>query len=508
MNKEKQFVVNMFASLLTFAISFAISFFFTPYITKTVGGEAYGFVGLANNMINYITILTVALNSVAGRFITVKYHQNQKEEANQYFSSVLIANIVIAIVISIIAIPLILRLEYIIHISSELVVSVKQLFVFVYLNFILTLVGTVFTTATFITNKLYLSSIANIVAALTKVILLLVLYGVFPVNVAYIGVATCISTLITLVLNIVYTKRLIPDISIKRRNVSLSKVKELCASGIWNSISRLSQVLSDGLDLLITNLWISPFLMGQLSIAQTIPNYIASLASTLISLFSPNLTMYYAKNQIDELVEELKSSMKLSAFFCNIIFAIVLVYGDYFFEIWVPEQDTALIYRLSVVIIMSVLISGVVTPLNNVFLVTNRLRTNSIVWLLISGLNVALVLILLNTTSMGVYAVAGVSKFTGIIVNAIYLPIHACQCLKIKKTTFYPLIGRYILTTFVMVGAFGLIRLIYITPTGWISFIGLCILGGIVGCILNFTALFDKKERNIFTNKFFRIIKK
>lgn len=40
---------------------------------------------LGNNVINYITILTVALNSVAGRFITIEYHQGKKKEANEYF---------------------------------------------------------------------------------------------------------------------------------------------------------------------------------------------------------------------------------------------------------------------------------------------------------------------------------------------------------------------------------------------------------------------------------------
>lgn len=83
---------------------------------------------------------------------------------------------------------------------------------------------------------------------------------------------------------------------------------------MWNSISRLSQVLSDGLDLVITNIWISAYLMGELSIAQQIPTYISTLTNTLINLFSPNLTMYYAKDDTEAVVKELKLSMKFSSF--------------------------------------------------------------------------------------------------------------------------------------------------------------------------------------------------
>ena len=92
-----------------------------------------------------------------------------------------------------------------------------------------------------------------------------------------------------------------------------------------------------------------------------------------------------------------------------------------------------------------------VSSLNNVFLVTNRLKVNSIFWLIISFTNVLLVFIFLNTTSLGIYAVAGVSKVTGILGNLIFVPLYACKCLKIKWNTFYPIIFRYIGTTFIMI---------------------------------------------------------
>lgn len=81
----------------------------------------------------------------------------------------------------------------------------------------------------------------------------------------------------------------------------------------------------------------------------------------------------------------------------------------------------------------------VTTSLNNVFLITNRLKVNSIFWLIISFTNVLLVFIYLNTTSLGIYAVAGVSKVTGILGNLIFVPLYACKCLKIKWNTFYQL---------------------------------------------------------------------
>lgn len=45
----KQMSINVIASLISFAVTTGINFFFTPYLTQKLGTEAYGFIGLANN---------------------------------------------------------------------------------------------------------------------------------------------------------------------------------------------------------------------------------------------------------------------------------------------------------------------------------------------------------------------------------------------------------------------------------------------------------------------------
>ena len=508
LEKSKALLINTLASFVTFGVGLGITFFFTPYLTDTVGEEAYGFVSLGNNIINWITILTVALNSVAGRFITVEYHKGKKKEASEYFSSVLMANIAVIPVILVVMVPLILNFEHLQNISPELISSVKCLFFFLLCNFIITLIGTVYNVATFITNRLYLSSIANIVTALLRVFLMCLLFGFLPANVAYVGLSTCVCTFVGLVINMYYTKLLIPDIKISRTLAHWTKVKELIAAGIWNTISRLSQVLSDGLDLVITNLWISPYLMGELSIAQQMPTYISTLLNLLINLFSPNLTEYYAKNDKDALVKELKISMKFSAFFANIIFCVILVFGHYFVRLWVPNQDVDLIYTLLVIIMMSLLVSGVTTSLNNVFLVTNKLKLNSIFWLVIGFVNVVFVFILLNITNLGIFAVAGVSRVTGSLGNLIFVPICACKCLKIRWNTFYPIIFRYIGTTGVMVAVFFGIKVLYQLPINWLTFILVCAIAGCAGCVINFLVLLNKEERTLLITKIKKKIRK
>ena len=95
--ENKQIAINMFAQIAVFGIQFCISFFLTPFIVRTLGVEAYGFVGLSNNIIGYMQVVTVALNSMAARFISIEYHNGNFQKANQYFSSVFYANSILTL---------------------------------------------------------------------------------------------------------------------------------------------------------------------------------------------------------------------------------------------------------------------------------------------------------------------------------------------------------------------------------------------------------------------------
>ena len=81
---KKYMFINLFSQLVAFGVSFIISFFITPKIIGAVGKETYGFWGLANNFAGYVTVITAALNALAGRFVTISIHRNNVQEANEY----------------------------------------------------------------------------------------------------------------------------------------------------------------------------------------------------------------------------------------------------------------------------------------------------------------------------------------------------------------------------------------------------------------------------------------
>jgi len=488
----------MIASMTTLLLNLSISFFLTQYIVNNIGSQAYGFVNLANAMANYAVIITVALNSVTGRFITISYHSGDKQEANKYFNSVLYANIVLALVFLAVGGYVVVNLENIINIPAELLVSVKQLYALIFLNFIISIVSTVFTVATFITNKLYISSIINAISYALKALLFYLFFSFLPVTVAYVGVVSVICTTFVLAANVNFTRKLIPDIRISRKDFSLKRIRTLLSAGVWSSVSSLSQTLSDGLDLLISNLFIGSLAMGQLSIAKTLSNILNMVVSNISNLFAPQLTYYYAQKDMKSLLGELKLNMLITSAFANIPFCFLWAFGKDLIYLWVPTQDANIVYTLMLLTIFSFFTSPVINGLYSVFLITNNLKGNSLFWLCISIFDTILVLTLLKFTSLGILAVAGVSTFVGSLANLTFIPIFASRCLEQKWNIFYPVILRYVAVTACLAAALTGVHRFVPASDSWLKLLVMVFVSGAVGLMFDYFLLFGGRERAKF----------
>lgn len=505
--KSKQLIFNIVATLLAFVVNTGISFFLTPYITSSIGEEAYGFIALANNFVMYASLVTIALNSMAGRFITIKIHQGKLEEANKYFTSILIANIFFTVILILPSALVVYFLDDFLTISKELIFDVKLLFALIFINFFLSIINATYSTATFVKNRLDLSSKVNIVSYLLRAGLLFVLFAILVPRVSYMGIASCVVSIYVLIMNIYYTKKLLPNISVKKKYFDIKKIIQIIKSGIWNTITKLGQILTDGLDLLVTNIFISPKAMGQFAIVKTITTCLNSFVSTFAGVFSPQQTIDYAKGDLDVVVDDIKFSMKLTSFISNIPYVFLVVFGFYFYKLWVPDVDTNILNILSILSVLSQLTLSSIVPLWQIFTITNKLKVNSLVTVGTGLLNILIVFILVNTTDLGVIAIAGVSSITGVIKNITYTPIYSAHCLGVSKKTFYPEIFKNLFVTTLLILINLVVYSIFPIDT-WAKLFIAIVICGIIGVVLNYLLLFSKEEKRAFLGIIKKFVKK
>lgn len=494
---KKQSVINLVAQMLMFAVNLGISFFLVPYITEVIGVDAYGFVGLANDFVGYAQIITVALNSMASRFITIKIHEKKIKEANKYYSSVVLANVIMSVVLAIVGAIFIIFMDHLVNVPVELLTDVRLLFVLIFANFIISILTSTFAVSTFCTNKLYLTSIKTIFSQIIRVIILLVCVFFFRPSVYYVGLAALVSTAYLGFCNYRYSKSLTPELKISRKDFSISHIKNLLASGIWNTFSKLSGILSNGLDLLITNIFIGSASMGIISVSKTLPNTIMSAFGTITSVFSPELTISYAKKDYEDMKNQLLFAVKLLGLFAAIPMTILFAYGDVFYSLWIPTQNTTLIYALTCVSVLGMCISLQLEPLWNIFTVTNKVKNSSLFLFMNSVLTIIIVFILLklipNQTAR-MFVVVGVSICFSIIRSLTFLPMYGAKCINLKKTVFYPnIIKNLIVIVISTIISLGIKKIVSVNS--WIMLFIVAIVSAILTLTLSLFFITNKEDR-------------
>lgn len=134
---KKRFFINLISNFFSALSGIGISFFLTPYIVETLGKEAYGFFPLSNNFIMYAGIITTALNSMSGRFITISLEQKDIKKVNVYFNSVLFGNIIISLFFILISVLFYFFIDKILNIPINLFTDVRLLFMLMFISLII-----------------------------------------------------------------------------------------------------------------------------------------------------------------------------------------------------------------------------------------------------------------------------------------------------------------------------------------------------------------------------------
>ena len=446
MTDNRQLTRNLVFNCGTFFINLCLTFFLSPYLIRTVGKEAYGFYPLIGNIIGYSNIISAAVGSMAGRFITISYYKKDYDEAQGYFNSVLFANILLSAFFTILILAGAAYLPHLLNIPDYLTDDVRWLFALSGFAMVIGLCFSIFGQGTYVKNRIDISSSLSLVSQCLYALVIVCLFAWFRPTVSYIAVASVTAALFAAVINTRLKRKLLPEIPVRPfKNHSWAKIKELIVAGIWNSINQLSNVLLNQIDLLISNLFLTVSVTGDYALVKVIPNFIYTFLAMLSGTFTPSFNILYAKNEFEQLTREIQKSIKIVGYLICIPLGFLLVFADEFFHLWVTSADAHFLYGLSFLTILPMIFGASINPIFGVFTVTNKLKVPSLVLLGAGVLNTLAIFILLKTTSLGIWSIPIVGAIQHALRNFFFSPIYAAKCLKLKWYTFYPNILRGVL---------------------------------------------------------------
>ena len=497
-------IVNIACSVLVLVTNVLISLFLSPIIVATLGTEANGFVSLANNCVTYAQLLTTALGSMASRFITIERARGNYDKARLYYNSIFWGNLALALVLVVPAAACVVRLELVFDVPAGILNDVKLLFAFVFANFFVTTALPKYDCGPFAANRLDRSYIPQALGQIARCVVVFSLFALLAPHVWYVGLAASVMTTIVLVANAYNTHVLTPELRVGLRKggrcFSLKALKELFLSGIWNSIQSLGAILTNGLDGIVTNVLLGATAMGSMSLSKTLPTLMSQLSSSICNALAPELTIDWASGNRERMLANIDRAMKLTACIMTVPLSGIIVFGDRFYKLWVPSEDAGLLWALSVLSVLGYVFTSGVQILYNVFAAVNKVRAIALAVLASGTASIIITLILVKTTSLGIFAVSGVSSAVSLVRNlAFMLPVTA-RYLGCRWYQFYPQVLRSnVSVAALLVIGFSVKALI---PEGsWGLFALAAASFAVLGFAFNIFYLLTREERGALVNK-------
>lgn len=504
-------IVNIACSILVLITNVAINLVLSPIIVKTIGAEANGFVTLANNCVTYAQLLTTALNSMASRFITIEYTRKNYSKANLYYNSIFWGTFVLTLILTVLSIFCIVRLEFIFDVPSDILSDVKLLFTFIFVNFLVTTILPKYDCGPYAVNRLDRSYIPQAVGQIARCVVVFSLFAIFIPHVWYVGLAASIMTIIVLAANAYNTHVLTPELQISlrkdKRLFSFKALSELLFSGIWNSIQSVGTMLLSGMDILITNMLLGASAMGMMSLSKTLYTLVQQLSTSLCNALAPELVIDWAKKDSKKLLKNIERAMAMTSCIMTIPLAGIMVFGDWFYELWVPSENSNLLWSLTILSILGYVFTSGTQILYNVFTTVNKVRPNAVA-VLVSGIaSIAVTLILVRTTSLGIYAVAGVSTAANLIRNLTFTLPSTARYLGCKWYCFYPQVAKTSAATAILV-TIGFTVKTFGSGATWLLFIASITAFTAIGFVFNILFLLSAEDRHFLKRKIADKIKK
>ena len=481
--KKNRTAITIVISGISVALSYFINLYLTSFLTENVGVDAYGYVSIAKSFVSYAGIITIALTAFIVRYITISYNQGRFDEATSYYSSSIMACFVLVSILFAIGIVISLNLENFLKIEPTLIYSIKVLFILILVNFLITTIVTPFGTAAYIENHLDYVGLIKIISYVIEAIVLITMFNMFTPYVWYVGFGAICASLIVLVGNYILKRKLTPDLKFNFSSLQLSKVKNLISNGFWNSVNQLGNVLNNGFDLWVSNLMLSPIVMGQISLTKTIGLIFVQLCSTVEQPFQPRLLKSYAGKNKNDFLSEMRLSMNVCGFFSAVAFAGFFAVGQLYFKLWVPSQDSEFLYGLTMITIINYVTGGISRPIYYVSTLTLKNKIPCLVTVAGGLLNVVSMFFLLKYTNLEAYAVVTTTTVIMVSINLLFNPIYAAKCLSIKASFFYRIIFKHIVTIMLMLPLFYVINKI-INPTTWLGLIISAMVLFVVGAVI------------------------
>lgn len=360
------------------AIVMAVSLYTGRVVLSSLGEVDYGIYNVVGGVVALFGVLSGSLTAAISRFLTYELGRGDAQRLRSIFSTAVIVQILLAIVIVILA-----ELLAMWFVNSRMVLpdgrvgAARVVLQLSLLTFVINLISVPYNAAIVAHERMAVFAYISIFEVVGKLaIALLLSKASFDRLILYSGMLALLA-LIVRILYSVYCSRHFDECRVEWR-LNTALFKELFGFAGWNFIGASSAILRDQGGNILLNIFCGPAVNAARGVANQVNNAVNGFVTNFMVALNPQIIKSYAVKEYDYMFRLAFNGARFSLYLLLLISLPILLNTQYLLSLWlvdVPEY-TASFVRLVLVFAMS---ESLAYPLITIMLATGRIRTYQIV---------------------------------------------------------------------------------------------------------------------------------
>ena len=362
---------------LRLIITMILGLYTSRVVLNVLGVDDFGIYNVVGGVVTMFTVISGSLSAAITRYLTFELGKNDSIALKKAFSTSIIIQISLCVIVVAIAEPLGL---WFMHnkmlIPSERMLAADWVFQFSLATFCLNLINIPFNAVIIAHEHMNTYAYISIYDAVAKlaVVFLLVLSPIDKL-IFYAALLVLVS-LSTRIIYGIYCRRCFEECQ-SQIEFDKSLFKQMFSFAGWNFIGVVSSVCRDTGGSVIINLFYPPAVNAARGIAIQVSNAVRSFSSNFLVAINPQITKSYAVKETEYTNKLVFSGAKLSFFLLLLIALPVICNTHYLLELWLKIVPDYAVVFVRLILVLS-LIDSISETMITLMLATGNIRNYQI----------------------------------------------------------------------------------------------------------------------------------
>ncbi len=256
---SKQLVmINSASSLIARALNISVLVWLHQYLLKRISPEEYSLLPVLMAVMAFAPLLTTILTSGLGRYITEAYAKDDGRGVTQITSTMFPMLLLAGIMVLFGGLTFSWYIDHILKIDPARIWEARIMMAILVFAFALRLPLAPFGVGLYVRQKFVLQNLINFSAELLRIALLFILLLGVSTRVLWVVVAMTSSEIMRLLIRLVISKRLIPQLKFRIKEIKWAKAKDIITFGSWTFLGDIGRIIRSAAGTLILNKLATP----------------------------------------------------------------------------------------------------------------------------------------------------------------------------------------------------------------------------------------------------------